>query len=197
MRSNSCTLQLRAALPVLAGLVVLAWTSPSTAGVLVLDPAASHVTFLLDATLHEVHGSFGLLAGEIRFDPAAQRASGRVVLDARSAETGLSSRDNNLKTKVLESDRYPEIVFTPERLEIGPRSEEEAEVTIRGQVEIHGSREALAFPAHVTREGEGVRVQADFQVPYVAWGLRDPSVFILKVAPEVSVHLDVRGRLQE
>jgi len=188
---------LKSVLLLLAGCSLLGGASSAAAGDLVLDPAASQVAFLLPATLHKVHGSFQLVEGRIAFDLASHAASGRIVLDARSAQTGLASRDRNMRTKVLASERYPEIVFEPERLEVARRGAEEARVTLHGQVEIRGLRKPLEIPADVTRAGDELRIQADFQVPYVAWGLPDPSVFVLKVAPEVSVHLDVRGVVRD
>jgi len=177
----------------LAGLGFLGVAAGSTADELVLAPASSQVTFLLPATLHQVHGSFQLVEGRICFDLASHAVAGRIVLDAQSAQTGLASRDRNLKETVLDSERFPQIVFEPERLEVVAQSGDEAQVRLHGEVEIRGLRKPLEIPAHVTRHAQAIRIQSDFEVPYVAWGLPDPSVLILKVAPEVSLHLDVQA----
>ncbi|HUY95275.1 MAG TPA: hypothetical protein VMU71_08240 [Terracidiphilus sp.] len=42
-------------------------------------------------------------------------------------------------------------------------------------------------------DGENLAVKGSFVVPYVKWGLKDPSVFILKVAKEVHIDLDLVG----
>jgi polyisoprenoid-binding protein YceI len=143
-----------------------------------------------------VRGRGRLVSGELRFDPAGGPASGAVVVDATSFATGVAARDRNMHEQVLESARFPEIRFQAERLDVQRRSEEAADVTLHGSFEIHGGRHATAVPARIAREGGGVRVDAAFTVPYAAWGLRDVSTFVLRVAPEVRVQLELRGELE-
>jgi len=166
-------------------------------GRLVLDPDASRVSFVLGATMHSVKGSLRVERGEIGFDPEGGVADGRVVVDARSADTGSGLRDRNMHRDVLESERYPEIVFLPERIAVPRRTDEEADVELSGVIEIHGARAPLTVPASVRREGDHLRIEAEFSVPYVAWGMRDYSNFVLRVAPEVEVSLDLVARLVE
>jgi polyisoprenoid-binding protein YceI len=163
--------------------------------VLRIDPARSAVRFRLAATLHTVHGEGRVVSGELRFEPAGGPARGAVVVDARSFVTGIAARDRNMHEQVLESQRFPEIRFEAERLELRSRSEDAAEVTLHGRFEIHGARHPLAVPARVAREGDALRIDAAFAVPYVRWGLRDVSTFVLRVAPEVEVQLALRGVL--
>jgi polyisoprenoid-binding protein YceI len=182
-----------------AGLAVL-WLAAAPAaaeeGVLRLDSARSTVRFDLAATLHTVHGEGRVVSGTLRFDPAGGPAAGEVVVDARSFATGVAARDRDMHEKVLESARFPEIRFEAEALEVRGRSERSADVTLRGRFGIHGAMHELAVPARVAREGDDLRVDATFEVPYVAWGLRDVSNFVLRVAPVVSVQLELRGSLE-
>src|ERR1700722_15223199 len=76
-------------------------------------PAKTPVQFSLGASLHPVHGSFKLKRGAIRFDPATGKIAGEAVVDATSGESGSEGRDRRMHTQILDSARYPEIVFTP------------------------------------------------------------------------------------
>jgi polyisoprenoid-binding protein YceI len=179
----------------LLALLQLAAAPAAGEGVLRFDPARSRVSFTLEATLHTVHGTGRVVSGELRFEPAGGPVSGSVVVDARSFATGIAARDRNMHHQVLESARFPEIRFEAERLEVRRRSEGAADVTLHGHFEIHGGRHAVAVPARIAREGAGVRVEAAFPVPYAAWGLRDVSNLVLRVADEVEVQLELSGTL--
>src|SRR5271154_4203674 len=85
--------------------------------VLAVDPAQSKIHWTLGATMHTVHGTFGLKRGELRLDPATGKASGEIVADAVSGESGNDSRDKKMHTEVLESSRFPEVLFRADRLE--------------------------------------------------------------------------------
>jgi YceI-like domain len=55
--------------------------------------------------------------GTIRFDPATNRIRGEILVEAASGNSGSSGRDKRTQNEVLESVRYPDIVFRPDRVE--------------------------------------------------------------------------------
>ena len=163
---------------------------------LVFDPAASEVAFELGATLHTVRGRFALREGEVRFDPRTGAVAGRVVVDAASAATGNATRDRNMHADVLESERYPEIVLIPERFEVARSEEKMLAGVLRGRMRIQGASHPVAIPLEARRLGpDRARIGGSFQVPFVAWGLQDPSNFLLRVEDTVRVRFDAAARL--
>jgi hypothetical protein len=44
-------------------------------------------------------------------------------------------------------------------------------------------------------DGSSLTAKGHFTVPYVQWGLKDPSVFILSVAKEVDIDLTLTGQV--
>lgn len=160
-----------------------------------LDPQASRITFTLGATLHTVEGSFQVVEGEVRFDPATGEASGRIVVDATSGDTGNDKRDRDMHAKVLESEQFPRFVFIPERLEGSFEPSGRSQVVLHGSLEIHGDSHPVAIPAEVGSEGDRLEADGHFEVPYVEWGMKDPSKFILRVEKSVEVEVHAVGRL--
>jgi polyisoprenoid-binding protein YceI len=190
--------------PVLSGLCIglawllVSWPAAAAERALVLDVETTTISINLGATLHTVRGSFRLLGGEVLFDEQRGTASGWIRVDAGSGETGNRARDRKMHQQVLESDRYPEIVFDPKRLELGSEGEDGRELMLEGNITIHGSQYPLTIPARV-REGPGggVTIHSRFVVPYVSWGMRDVSSFFSRVAPEVEVVIEGQGVFEE
>src|SRR5690348_2123517 len=82
-----------------------------------LDATQTKVEFTVGDVLHTVHGSFKLKNGSIHFDPATGHASGMLVVDAGSGSSGSGARDRRMQKNILETEKFPEITFTPDRFE--------------------------------------------------------------------------------
>ncbi len=93
-----------------------------------------------------------------------------------------------MKKDVLQSQTYPEAIFHPEKVSgsLGPGSVQQ--VTVNGTFTIHGHDHPLrlVISAQMTDKNH-VRLTTHFVVPYVRWGMKDPSTFVLRVGKEVSV----------
>ncbi len=162
--------------------------------VVTLDPAKSQVEFTLDATLHTVHGSFRLTRGTIRYDTTSGVASGAIVVDARSGDSGNHARDRKMHKDVLESARYPEIVFTPEKVS-GTVAPGVGRVDLRGTLRIHGAEHELRLSIPLTIEGNNVSASTSFDVPYQAWGMKNPSTLFLRVSEQVNISVRAVGTI--
>ncbi|MBZ0113838.1 MAG: YceI family protein [Thermoanaerobaculia bacterium] len=166
--------------------------------VLSVDGAASSVRFTLGATGHTVEGELFLENGEVQFDPATGAASGTLRVDARRAVTHNAKRDTKMHETVLESERHRWIEFELQGVTGTLPSAEDskpATLRLRGIMNLLGKNHPMTLPIEVTRRQESVTVTAAFTVPYVDWGLHDPSVFVLRVAKEVEVEVGLMGRL--
>ena len=161
--------------------------------VVTVDPAATRTTFVLRATLHKAEGRVPLTSGEIRFDPATGRASGKIVFDATKATTDNEGRDEKMHAEVLESAKYPEFVFVPEKVEGPFNNTGVSKLKLIGTITIHGASHPLTVPLDVQASGSTVTVKGAFQIPYVAWGMKDPSMFVVRVAKEVNVTVESAG----
>ncbi len=160
-----------------------------------LDPAATKIGLSFNATLHSVDGLLHAKSGTLRLDPEAGTAEGRIVLDATSASTGNSQRDQKMHEKILESAQFPEIVFDVDRISGALHRAGRSEILLHGMIEMHGVRRPADLPATVVVEGDRIQATGRLTIPYLEWGLRDPSFFVLRVAKEVQVDIHTAGRL--
>jgi polyisoprenoid-binding protein YceI len=124
--------------------------------VLALDPDGTEIRFRLGATFHSVEGTARLVGGTIRFDPDAGTASGEIVVDARSLETGNARRDRVMHGKVLESEAFPEIVFVPERFEGSLADGGVSQADLHGELRLHGTVHPLVIAAEILAQDNGV-----------------------------------------
>lgn len=177
----------------LAGALALATPGAAEEWRLVLDPERTEITFELGATLHSVHGAARLRQGEIVFESGGGAAEGSVVVAAESADTGNERRDRDMHAKVLESQQFPEIAFRPDEVigEVSPAGR--SEIEIAGTFSIHGSDHPVRVEAVVDISGSELEATLELEVPYVAWGMKDPSKLLLKVSKEVVVRIHAFG----
>ena len=171
----------------LVSLTIAAASLDSQTAVLRIDPAQTQVEFTLGAVLHTVHGTFHLKSGEMRFDPATGAASGQLVVDATSADTGDGARDKNMHKVVLESARYPEIVFRPDRVLGKVAAQGASQVRLHGTFSIHGADHEVEMPTQVEATGGQYAATVKFSVPFVQWGMKDPSTLFLRVEKHVDI----------
>ena len=157
-----------------------------------LDSARSKIEFTLGDVLHTVHGTFKLRSGQIEIDPQSRALGGQVVVDATSGESGSGARDSRMEKAILEADRYPEIIFTPVSGE-GDFSSASASVTVKGWLAIHGQRHQMSIPMQVKMSDGEALATGKFVVPYVAWGMKNPSTFLLRVSEQVEIAVSAAG----
>lgn len=160
-----------------------------------IDGAKSKASFLLPATGHDVTGSFAVQSASLTFDDAAGTAAGTVGLDATKGETGNSSRDKTMHSDVLLSAKFPVISLRATRLEGTVPAAGKGQVKLHGMLNVIGKEHEVVLPTELEVVGETVKAKATLEVPFLDWGLKDPSILFLKVGKKVSVTLQIEGRL--
>ena len=159
-----------------------------------VDPSHSQLDWTLDTTLHLVHGTFAVKRGEVTVDPNTGNATGEIVADATSGKTDNDSRDKKMHQEVLETPKFPEIVFRVNQIEgLTAPPASKAQIKLHGTFSIHGTQHEMIVPAEVEFTDDHWSGAAKLVVPYIAWGLKNPSNFLLKANPTVDVELELSG----
>ena len=158
-----------------------------------LNPADTKVNFTLGATMHTVHGTFQVSHGRIVYNAATGAAGGEIVVETPSGASGDASRDKRMHAEILESGKYPIISFRPDRVEGKLAAAGESTVQVHGIFTVHGADHELTLPATVKLDGGHWSATVKFSVPYVQWGMKNPSVMFLRVSKTVDVEIDAAG----
>lgn len=172
-------------------------TPASAAAVsLTVDPAQSKIHWTLPSSLHTVHGTFDVSRGAMSFDSASGKASGEIVVNAKSGESGNDGRDSRMHKEILETAKFPEVVFRPSQVEGKVASSGASDVTVRGTLTVHGSDHEVTAQVHEELSGAKWKGTAKFDVPYVDWGIKNPSNFFLKASKVVGIEVEMAGSVQ-
>ena len=155
------------------------------------DPATTKINWSLVGNVHTTHGTFQLKQGHVEANPATGVISGELVVDPNSGNSNDGARDKRMKKEILETEKYPEIRFKVSKLEGS-----EPNFRVVGEFTIHGVSHALNIPMQVKINGNEVSGTGKFVVPFVEWGMKDPSNFLFKVEKTVEVELVASGHIK-
>jgi polyisoprenoid-binding protein YceI len=169
---------------------------PANEIVLGIDPTQSKVHWMLGTTLHTVHGTFAFKNGSLHLDPATGRASGEIVVYATSGDSGNDSRDKKMHKDVLESAKFQDVIFRPDRVKGKIALQGPFTVQVHGIFVLHGSEHELTVPVQAEFAGDHWTGSVKFSIPFIDWGLKNPSSFLLKVNHAVEIELELKGRLE-
>jgi polyisoprenoid-binding protein YceI len=178
----------------------LVWASLGTLAfaqdvVLRCDPSNTAADFTLGDVLHTVHGTFQEKSCDFRFEPGSGKVSGEIIFDATSGNSGSEGRDRKMHKDVLESARYPDIAFRPDRIEGKVATSGTSTVQVHGMFAIHGAEHEITTPVSITFEADHWEASAHFPVPYAKWGMKNPSVLLLRVGDTVMIDLHAAGNV--
>jgi polyisoprenoid-binding protein YceI len=157
------------------------------------SPANTTIKFTLGDILHTVHGSFQLKRGDAEYDLLNESVRGTLVADATSGQSGNRSRDRRMHREILESEKYPEIIFRPDHVDGKVGNSGASTVQVHGVFSIHGSDHELTMPVRLQVFSDHWVADTHFTIPYVKWGIKNPSTFFLRVSESVEIDVHATG----
>jgi polyisoprenoid-binding protein YceI len=159
----------------------------------VLKPEATAIHWTLSGNMHTVHGTFELKRAVMDLNLEDGSVDGLVEVNATSGQSGNTARDQRMQS-ILESDRYPIISFHPTKVigRVMPFRDEV--VTVEGIFRIHGADHPLQMQINIHPKGTAIILKTEFAVPYVDWGMEDPSILFFRVDRTVNIEVEATVR---
>jgi hypothetical protein len=161
----------------------------------VANPDASEIKMTLNTTHEVVNGTFRIQSGSIEFDRGAPKMSGSAAVLAGSGKTGNDSRDKKMNKDILKVDQYTTVSFAPKTYTGTIAPSGDSTIQVSGLFTLLGNPHDLTIPMQIHMDGSKATARAHFVVPYVQWGLKNPSFMFWKAENDVAIDLNLVGRV--
>jgi polyisoprenoid-binding protein YceI len=98
----------------------------------------------------------------------------------------------DLQKKVLETDRYPRIVFRGRHWQVLSEDATHTVAKLSGDLELHGQRAPLELEVDLKRVNGAIQVKATTAVVQSRWGIKPFTAFLgaLKVADPIQIEVE-------
>jgi len=163
----------------------------------VVNPDASEVKMTLKSTHDLVTGTLHVQSGSIDFDRGTPRMSGSVVVLAGSGKTGNDSRDKKMNKDILKVEQHATVSFEPRTYAGAIAPSSDSTIKVSGIFTLLGTPHEITLPMLVHLEVPSASAKAHFVVPYVDWGLKNPSFLIWKADNDVAIDLNLVGTISQ
>ncbi len=150
-----------------------------------VDPAASTIVYHMSHPAHDWSGTSHHVGGTLLVE-GARVVGGRVAAPVVSFDSGNRSRDSNMASDT-EAYLYPEVAFEARSVQPGSG----ADAIVEGALTFHGVTRALSVPVTVESAGAKVHLRGHFEVKLTDFGIKPPSLMMVKTRDWVALDLDL------
>lgn len=161
-----------------------------------VNPSQSTVHFGLADTLHAFGGVFQISSANFSFDRKTGKMSGEIIVAAASGNSGTAARDRKMKKEELKVKKYPDITFQPASFTGEIPASGTGQIKVSGTFTLLGKPHPLTVPMTVVVSGTDCTATGTFEVPYIEWGLKDPSMLFIHMQKQVKIDLKLVGQLK-
>lgn len=118
--------------------------------------------------------------------------AGDIEVEMGTLSTDNERRDVNVRMDILHTDEYPTSTFTitePVDLSGIPEDGTVGEVTLTGDLTIHGQTNEVSAPFQVLRDGDRVVIGGDIPFNRLDYGVEAPEFVAAKIAEEGELNI--------
>jgi hypothetical protein len=160
-----------------------------------VNPDVSEVKMTLNTTHEVVTGTFHVQSGSIEFDQSNSKMSGSVTVLAGTGKTGNDSRDKKMNKDILKVNQYTTVSFSPKAYTGTVAPSGDSSIQVSGVFTLLGNPHDLTIPMQIHMDRSKTTARAHFIVPYVQWGLKNPSFMFWKADNDVAIDLTLVGQV--
>ncbi|MBU0690452.1 YceI family protein [bacterium] len=187
-------------LPVLLLFSALNALAESTMFKVIADSKDTYVEFVSDAPLERIVGKTRTATGFVELNPQSNGSGARaeIHVDLATLDTGVKLRDRHMRDNHLETDLYPEAVFSLTSLKLpenGLIANERTLVSVKGRMKLHGKEREITPEVYLTlsdTSGESaLRIESNFVILLEDYEIDRPQFLLMKLSREQQIHVDI------
>lgn len=161
-----------------------------------LSSQESKIEFLAigKPSLIKIRGTGGTVKGKLESENGL--ISGDFIVPLSPVTTGIGLRDDHMKTKYLETTKYPDAELSISSLKL-PEDPFQKNVSLKdvpfaGKLKIHGSEKDVNGTLDVSSAGGIINITAKTKTTISAHNIDLPSYMGIKVADDVEIFADLK-----
>lgn len=176
-------------------ILILAQTSAFASVSYKFSEKVGKVTFKTKGwpNLVTIKGEGSGIKGELK--EVKDKIIGTLQFDLATLKTGIALRDDHMKNKYLQVKDHPTAELTITSLDLPKNREGEAQ--FKGSMKLHGVTKDISGTAELEKEGEKIKVTAEFPVLLKDFKIDVPSYKGITVADKVDVKIETQAKPME
>ena len=111
-----------------------------------------------------------------------------VIVALKDLETGIALRDNHMRNKYIEVDKFPEATLAVKLADLKePADGKTASGSAKGTFTLHGVSKDASFKYVIACKGSTCKVKGEAEVNFNKHGIKVPSYMGITVKPDIKV----------
>ncbi|MSP19180.1 MAG: YceI family protein [Bdellovibrionales bacterium] len=124
-----------------------------------------------------------------------QQMSGTASLQLVSLSTGIDLRDKHMKEKYLETDKFPQAIFTFKKLTL-PNELTGEKIPFDGTMNLHGVEKPISGYIRLEKKESALTITHEFKIKTGDFGITTPHFMSVTMGQEVVVKVILEGNLK-
>lgn len=148
---------------------------------------ATEVHFLSEAPLENIEATNK--GGVIVLNTTNNQVQARITIINFKFKNALM--EEHFNENYMESNKYPHAFFKGKIKEnIDYSKDGEHDITLEGEMEIHGVKKQVELPAKINIKGKEIGVFSKFKIKVADYNIKVPSLYVKNIAEEVMVTIN-------
>lgn len=141
------------------------------------------VKFISDAPVEDFEGVTDNIDGYVFLPDITNPSESELYfeVDLNTIDTGIGLRNRHMREEYLHTYTYRYTTYTGKFTEIKKTDDNTYEVSVAGEISIHGKTQPLDVKGAMIKNGDGFKISTNFEVKLTDHNIEVPSFMFLKI----------------